>query len=144
MTLDEELLRRARAASTRWAAAQDEAELAKADYHHAVLRLHAAGGSMREIAEALSISHQRVHQIVSSRRPGPSCSFCGAGQDTVNKFVAGQSAVICDGCAGRAKCDHQGVCSFCGETDLVFSGVDARICERCLALTAEVVAAHAE
>jgi hypothetical protein len=34
------------------------------DYHHAIKKLHAAGGSLREIAEALELSHQRVHQIV--------------------------------------------------------------------------------
>lgn len=33
-------------------------------FHHAIRRLHAAGGSMREIATALGMSHQRVHQII--------------------------------------------------------------------------------
>jgi hypothetical protein len=37
---------------------------ARVDYHHAIKKLHAAGGSLREIAEALELSHQRVHQIV--------------------------------------------------------------------------------
>jgi hypothetical protein len=34
------------------------------DYQHAIKKLHAAGGSLREIADALELSHQRVHQIV--------------------------------------------------------------------------------
>jgi hypothetical protein len=37
---------------------------ARVDYHHAIKKLHAEGGSLREIAEALDLSHQRVHQIV--------------------------------------------------------------------------------
>ena len=68
MTLDEELLAAARRAGTMAAAAQDQADIAKATYHHSVLRLHRAGGSMREIAEALKISHQRVHQIVEQSK----------------------------------------------------------------------------
>ena len=43
---------------------------ARVDYHHAIKKLHAAGGSLREIAEALELSHQRVHQIVEGP-PGP-------------------------------------------------------------------------
>ncbi|GHH31419.1 hypothetical protein [Lentzea cavernae] len=68
MTLDEELLAAARKAGTASAAAQGQADIAKAIYHHSVLRLHRAGGSMREIAEALSMSHQRVHQIVEQSK----------------------------------------------------------------------------
>ena len=48
---------------------QHELERARADYHHAIRRLHAAGGSMREIAECLGLSHQRVHQIVEDGSP---------------------------------------------------------------------------
>ena len=44
--------------------AQHELERARADYGHAIRRLHAEGGSLREIAENLGLSHQRVHQIV--------------------------------------------------------------------------------
>ncbi|MGH3072312.1 MAG: Clp protease N-terminal domain-containing protein [Gaiellaceae bacterium] len=51
-----------------------EQERAQADLHHAIRRLHAAGGSLREIADELGLSHQRVHQIVgadaSPRRRG--------------------------------------------------------------------------
>ncbi len=34
-------------------------------YQQAIRRLHSSGASMREIAEALELSHQRVHQIVN-------------------------------------------------------------------------------
>jgi ATP-dependent Clp protease ATP-binding subunit ClpA len=62
--MDEAILGEAKAARDRLIAAQHEVDDARADYHHAVRRLHASGASMREIAEALGISHQRVHQIV--------------------------------------------------------------------------------
>jgi len=62
--LDDAILGEAKQARDRLIAAQHAVDDARADYHHAVRRLHAAGASMREIAEALGISHQRVHQIV--------------------------------------------------------------------------------
>ena len=64
MTLDDGILREAREARDRLIAAQHEVDAARGEYHHAIRRLCAAGGSMREIAEALGLSHQRVHQIV--------------------------------------------------------------------------------
>ena len=62
--LDPDLVRDAEAARERLIESQHAAEQARADYHHAIRRLHAAGGSLREIAEALRLSHQRVHQII--------------------------------------------------------------------------------
>src|SRR5947209_7450705 len=49
-------------------AALDEAEARRSDYHRAVLKLNRSGMPLREIAEALGISHQRVHQIVTGER----------------------------------------------------------------------------
>jgi hypothetical protein len=62
--LDPKILSEARTSRDRLLEAQHEAERARADYNDSVRRLHAAGGSLREIAENLSLSHQRVHQIV--------------------------------------------------------------------------------
>lgn len=64
MPVDDEILHEAKEARDRLIAAQHEVDAARSDYHHAIRRLCAAGGSMREIAEALGLSHQRVHQIV--------------------------------------------------------------------------------
>ena len=64
MTLDKDILNEARELRSRLLELQHDADRAKLDYHHAIRRLHAAGGSMREIAEELDLSHQRVHQIV--------------------------------------------------------------------------------
>jgi len=115
MTLDESLLRSAREAGARWADGQHRAELAKADYHHTIRRLHVTGASLREIAEALNISHQRVHQIIEAtggtevwkpRKPAsasPTCTFCGLPKDAVANLIAGPGVCICDGCVGLAQ-----------------------------------------
>jgi hypothetical protein len=63
MTLDETLLDEARGLRDKLLDLQHEEERTRADYQHAIRRLHAKGGSLREIADELGLSHQRVHQI---------------------------------------------------------------------------------
>lgn len=111
MPVDEHLLAEASAAADRVTQLEDELEGAKADYRLAVRRLHLAGASMREVAEALGLSHQRVHQIIDeggvrrwrrrqSQEPmaQQSCSFCGREQRQVRKLIAGPGVYICDPC----------------------------------------------
>jgi ClpA/ClpB-like protein len=62
--LDQELLQQAKAERDRLVDLQHDVERARTDYHHTIRRLHAAGASLREIADELGLSHQRVHQIV--------------------------------------------------------------------------------
>lgn len=143
MTLDEELLAAARTASSASAAAQSQADIAKAVYHHTVLRLHRAGGSMREIAEALQISHQRVHQIVEQSKRTERCWFCGRGAGDVGKLMAGPAALICDLCVAEAQTGETGDCSFCSETKPVHEGADAKICRSCLDFSAAVISGAA-
>src|ERR687893_3142773 len=70
--LDPTILTEARSSRDRLLELQRDLEKVRADYNHAVRRLHAAGGSLREIAEDLGLSHQRVHQIVEGgETPGP-------------------------------------------------------------------------
>lgn len=69
--LDPATLGEARDSRDRMLEAQHELERARADYSHAIRRLHAEGGSLREIAESLGISHQRVHQIVEGDEGRP-------------------------------------------------------------------------
>jgi ClpX C4-type zinc finger len=116
MGLDQELVRQAERAKEQLAVAQHAAYRAKVDYHQAVRRLHAAGGSLREIAEALRLSHQRVHQILGeaaepTRRrreaqllsgPVGPCSFCGRPRDVCAKLIAGPEVFICDRCVLQA------------------------------------------
>lgn len=115
MTLNADLLERAKAAEARVIDAEHTAEVARADFHQAVRRLQLAGASLREIADALGLSHQRVHQIVESagggrrwraRQPSGallSCSFCGRDQKHVKKLITGSGGVyLCDRCVYRA------------------------------------------
>ena len=118
MALDPELVREAERARERLVVSQHAAERARADYHHAIRQLHVAGGSLREIAEVLRLSHQRVHQIIDEaaeptrrrwrrepqRLPGPPgpCSFCGRPHDVCAKLIAGPGVFICDRCVGQA------------------------------------------
>src|SRR5512135_3112065 len=103
MVLQQELLEHARTAGAGLEAAERGSLLARAEYHTAVRRLHLAGGSLREIAQALGLSHQRVQQIVSgaggtwwrrvwrSRRmpPDAACTWCGRPPSEVSKLIAG-------------------------------------------------------
>jgi Clp amino terminal domain, pathogenicity island component len=64
MTLDEKILGEAKELREKLLELQHGEERARVDYQHAIRRLHAKGGSLREIADELGLSHQRVHQIV--------------------------------------------------------------------------------
>ena len=117
MALDKDLLAAAKAAGDRLTAADNDARAARADYHHAVRRLHLAGAPLREVAQALGISHQRVQQMVQAtggtwwtrvwrtRRVGPdmACSFCGQLSEQVDKLIAGPEVFICDACVELAE-----------------------------------------
>jgi AraC-like DNA-binding protein len=144
MGLEKELVREAARAKEELAVAEHAAYRAKVHYHQAIRRLHAAGGSLREIAEAFRMSHQRVHQIINqateaTRRrqretqvlsgPVGPCSFCGRPGDVCAKLIVGPEVFICDRCvmqatrlaAGQAEGSlrleppgSQTKCSFCG------------------------------
>ncbi len=80
---------------------------------------------MREIADALGLSFQRVHQIVNvstgkgavkprrvirptptgepSRNADDTCTFCGAAGTEVRKLIAGPGVFICDRCIDLAR-----------------------------------------
>jgi hypothetical protein len=144
MTLDDELLRKAKDAGDRMTEAERQSQLARADYHTMIRRLHLAGGSLREIAGALALSHQRVQQIVDSaggswwsrvwRTRNPSrdavCTFCERPPSEVAKLIAGPDVFVCDECVARAQIGIEGRgdaafapapektrarCSFCGK-----------------------------
>ena len=117
MVLDPDLLQKARDAGAALADLERQATLARAEYHTAVRRLHLAGGSLREIAPALALSHQRVQQIVSlaggswwSRmwrartiRPDAVCTWCERPPSEVEKLIAGPKVYICDACVAAAE-----------------------------------------
>src|SRR5919106_161691 len=116
MPLDSQLLQRATAAGARLAEAERTALLARADYHTAIRRLHLDGASLREIAEALSLSHQRVQQVVTaaggswwqawrrrSAERDPICTWCERPPGEVAKLIAGPKVFICDACVAAAE-----------------------------------------
>src|SRR4051794_37090274 len=71
MTLDEEVLAQTKEIREQLLSTERELEHLRADYHHSIRLLHARGGNMREIADALLLSHQRVHQIVGAADGSP-------------------------------------------------------------------------
>src|SRR5438128_12531198 len=103
MTIDPELLETARASRREMENAERQALLARTEYHTAIRRLHLGGASLREIAHSLSISHQRVQQVVSAtggswwrrvwrtRKIGTDavCTWCGRPPSEVSKMIAG-------------------------------------------------------
>jgi hypothetical protein len=116
VVLDSKLLAQARSAGAQHEEAERQALLTRADYHTAIRRLHLAGGSLREIAHALSLSHQRVQQIVSGAggtwwsrfwdtrsKPDAVCTWCGRPPGEVSKLIAGPRVYICDACVEAAE-----------------------------------------
>ena len=166
MTLNADLLEVARRAGAELANAEEKALLARAEYHTAVRRLHLAGASLREIAGALTLSHQRIQQIVQGsggswwrrawRTRGSTrdaiCTWCGRPPSEVEKLVAGPGLYICDRCVKEASQAlkresrsrmkmTRSRCSFCGKWTgaqrAVVTGPHANVCEECLALCRE-------
>ncbi len=123
--LDSDLLATAMRAEERLIATEHEVELARADFHRAIRRLHLSGASHREIAVTLGYSHQRVHQIVEDAGGGrrwrkrrdrgetQACSFCGRPRRATRQLVAGPGVFICERCVGLA-------------TDLLSTGESAK------------------
>jgi hypothetical protein len=118
--MNDQLLTEARQAQDRLIDAERDVEVARAEFHRAVRRLHLHGSSLRELAANLGLSHQRVHQIVEEaggsrrwvrgknlpRQPGHqmlACTFCAKPQNKVRKLIAGPGVYICEGCIDRAK-----------------------------------------
>jgi hypothetical protein len=117
MPLMPELLSRAQKAATELAEAERQLLVSRAEYHTAIRRLHLGGSSLREVAEALGLSHQRIQQIVDgsggswwrkawrTRRPTRDavCTWCGRPPSEVEKLVAGPNVYLCDGCLQQAE-----------------------------------------
>jgi hypothetical protein len=117
MPIHSELLQRTREAGAKLAAAELQVQSARKEYHALVRRMHLAGSPLREIAQALELSHQRVQQIVDGaggswwRRVWRSrnargiriCTFCGKSEHEVERLIAGPKAFICGACVVAAE-----------------------------------------
>lgn len=166
MTLDSTLLEAARTAGAALIDAEHRALTARAEYHTAVRRLHLAGGTLREIAEALGLSHQRIQQIVDSsggswwRRAWRSrntrdavCTWCERPPSAVQKLVAGPNVYICDQCVrdmhrtlhdrARRPAAASRRCSFCRKranaAREVAGTAAASVCSECLTVCREIM-----
>src|SRR5919106_5660940 len=62
------LINEVKAARADFEARLDDLDVAKERYYETVRRLYKAGMPLREIAEAVGVSHQRVHQIVGEEQ----------------------------------------------------------------------------
>jgi lambda repressor-like predicted transcriptional regulator len=117
MALDPELLKKAQTAGARLVEAERQATEARGDYYTMIRRMHLAGASLRVLAEALDLSHQRVQQIVAAAggswwqkiwrtrnpQPGAVCTFCGRPPLEVSKLLAGPNVFICDTCVASGQ-----------------------------------------
>lgn len=117
MTINGTLLDKARAGGAKLAEAEHQVQIARTEYHTIVRRMHLAGGSLREIAEALGLSHQRVQQMVGeaggswwqqvwrwrNAKRNLSCTFCKRSKEEVAKLIAGPNVFICDACVALAE-----------------------------------------
>lgn len=81
--LNTETLRATEAAHERLVGLERDLEQARTEFHQGIRRLHAAGATLREIAERFGLSHQRVHQIVGGARSRPK----GATRDLRERIV---------------------------------------------------------
>jgi hypothetical protein len=115
--LDDELCQKARAAGARLVEAERQVLVCRTDYHTAIRRLHLGGASLREVARELSLSHQRVQQIVDGA--GGSwwnrvwrtrnatrdlvCTWCDRPASEVSKLIAGPNVFICESCIETAE-----------------------------------------
>src|SRR5258708_37029213 len=116
MTINKQLLEKALAAGARLTDAERQVELARTEYHAIVRRMHLAGGSLRDIAHSLELSHQRVQQMVGNAggswwhrvwrsrnaRRNLICTFCQHPDNQVAKLIPGPEVLISHACAAPA------------------------------------------
>jgi hypothetical protein len=166
MTLDEEQLKKARTAAEKLAETDKAAMLARAEYHTVIRRMHLGGASLREIAGALGMSHQRVQQIVDEaggswwrpRKRDAVCTFCEKPPSEVAKLISGPNVFICDACIAQAEAALGGGsreaplalaqggragCSFCGgkraaDRPMVL-GPTSNICRGCVNVCRQIL-----
>jgi ClpX C4-type zinc finger len=146
-----------RAAMAKRVEAEAALNHARTEEQRVVRLVHLAGASVREIAGALGLSHQRVQQLVEAANDGRGwkrtsrtssllvCSFCEKNQTEVEKLIAGPGVYICDECVAVARTGFKSrkLCSFCGkssERELPVRGLpSSAICSECLDLCDEII-----
>lgn len=115
MILDPKFLKKMTNARAKLHKAEEGLAGARQEFETAVRRLYIEGASVREIAQTLGLSHQRVHQLVGARPqswwqrltnkstpPPRGCSFCGRKPAAVKKLLGGPGVHICNTCVAQA------------------------------------------
>jgi hypothetical protein len=141
--MNSELLAQARQAQERLIDAERDVEVARAEFHRAVRRLHLHGSSLRELAAGLGLSHQRVHQIVEEAGGSRRWIRIRDGGQSQNQSQ-NQSQSQSRSQAGRSRThQHRLSCTFCGKTQnqvrKLIAGPGVYICDGCIALAASVI-----
>jgi hypothetical protein len=140
MAINENLLAKARAAGRKLADREREVQQARTEYHAIVRRMHLGGGSLREIARALELSHQRVQQMVDgaggswwqrvwrsrNMKHDLICTFCARPQTQVARLIAGPKIYICDACVAIAEKGMTGGSASAIHPSLSLAGEGAR------------------
>jgi ClpX C4-type zinc finger len=166
--LDPELLARVKDAQAKLRTAEHDLGVANAAFATALRQLNLAGGSVRDIALEVGLSHQRVAQLIEAmgdgrgwkrkgKKPGVlTCSFCGRTQHEATKLIAGPGVMICDSCVAIAGpvsrvgtadppfvVGAESQCSFCTKWPrpdlLVATDRTFSICGECLDLCDEII-----
>jgi ClpX C4-type zinc finger len=166
--LDPELLRRVKDAQAKMRTAEHDLTVANAAFALALRQLNLNGGSVRDIAREVGLSHQRVAQLIEGvadgrgwKRKGKkpvvlACSFCARTQQEVRKLIAGPGVYICDSCVAIAGpvtrtrtadppfvVGPESQCRFCGKWPrpdlLVATDQSFSICGECLDLCDEII-----
>jgi ClpX C4-type zinc finger len=166
--LDPELLARVEDAQAKMRTAEHDLTVANATFALALRQLNLAGGSVRDIARKVGLSHQRVAQLIEAvgdgrgwKRSGKkpvvlACSFCDRTQQEVRKLIAGPGVYICDSCVSIAGPVTRSAtadppfaigagsqCRFCGKWPrpdlLVATDQSFSICGECLDLCDEII-----
>jgi hypothetical protein len=141
--MNSELLAQARQAQERLIDAERDVEVARAEFHRAVRRLHLHGSSLRELAAGLGLSHQRVHQIVEEAGGSRRWIRIRDGGQSQNQSQ-NQSQSQSRSQAGRSRThQHRLSCTFCDKTQnqvrKLIAGPGVYICDGCIALAASVI-----
>jgi hypothetical protein len=155
--ISDDAVEQVRAAMAKRVEAEAALSHARAEEQRVVRLVHLSGASVREIAGALRLSHQRVQQLVEAADDGRGwkrtsktgsvlvCSFCSKDQTEVAKLIAGPSVYICDECVAKMRTGFKArkLCSFCGKSagrELAVRGLPAAaICSECLDLCDEII-----
>jgi hypothetical protein len=129
-------------------------------YQNAIRVAAREGGTVREIATEVGMSHQRVHQILQA-----GCDLCERGYKQVAQLVAaGKHLTICNHCIDRAEAVLRGkpssgepriepvaarskaVCDSCGQpakkVKSLLRAAGTHVCDTCWHAAAHIIATH--